>query len=123
MVVSYNPGYQALVKDLKPSTRQRFVALEFGYPVAAVEAEIVERESGIEPGVARQLADIAARSRALKGHGLDEGISTRMLVQAARLMADGVPAHAACRVALVAAASDDGDVCGALQGLVDAHFA
>nr|MCU0763582.1 CbbQ/NirQ/NorQ/GpvN family protein [Hydrogenophaga sp.] len=82
IVISYNPGYQSLLKDLKPSTKQRFGALDFQYPQAAVEAEIVAHETGVGAEVAHKLVGIAERARNLKGHGLDEGISTRMLIHA-----------------------------------------
>lgn len=123
LVVSYNPGYQSRSKDMKPSTRQRFAALEFGYPSAAAEADIVCHETGIAPAVAQQLVGIAHRSRALQTHGLDDGISTRMLVYAAMLIADGLPARASCEMALVHSLSDDPEVLTALRTLVQAQFA
>lgn len=122
LIVSYNPGYQSALKDLKPSTRQRFVALDFDYPPAAREAAIVVAESGIDAALAQRLVDIAQRSRQLKGAGLDEGLSTRMLVHAARLMRDGLAPLAACRLALSTPASDDAELVAALQGFAEAHF-
>jgi nitric oxide reductase NorQ protein len=122
LVMSYNPGYQRTSKDLKISTRQRFLALDFHYPEAAVEAEIVTRESGIDDDTARKLVGIAEHSRALRGRGLDEGVSTRMLVRAAMLIADGTTPHAACRIAMTRPVSDDKDVLSALDGFVDAFF-
>jgi nitric oxide reductase NorQ protein len=86
LVISYNPGYQSLMKDLKQSTKQRFTAFEFAYPEAVLEAAILVRESGIDGHVAAQLVSIGAAARRLKGHGLDEGISTRLLVYAAKLI-------------------------------------
>ena len=114
LVISYNPGYQSVLKDLKESTKQRFGAIEFGYPEAAVEAEIVAHEAGIDPGLADKLVKIGQRSRNLKGHGLDEGASTRMLIQAGRLMRQGVTLAAACEVALVLPITDDPDIRDAL---------
>lgn len=122
IVISYNPGYQSLLKDLKPSTKQRFGALDFQYPEAAVEAEIVAHEAGVGLEVAHQLVGIAERSRNLKGHGLDEGISTRMLIHAGSLMAQGVSAAAACRVALVRPITDDPDMRDALDAAVSTFF-
>ncbi|MCL5956068.1 MAG: CbbQ/NirQ/NorQ/GpvN family protein, partial [Gammaproteobacteria bacterium] len=98
LVISYNPGYQSLMKDLKQSTKQRFGALDFNYPDHEIEAEIVSHETGVNKEVADKLVSIAERARNLKGHGLDEGISTRMLVYAGSLINKGVEAKAACRV-------------------------
>ena len=118
IVISYNPGYQSLLKDLKQSTKQRFGALDFHYPEAAVETEIVAHETGVSAKVAGQLVAIAERARNLKGHGLDEGISTRMLIHAGSLIAQGVNAQAACRVALVRPITDDPDMRDALDAAV-----
>jgi nitric oxide reductase NorQ protein len=122
LVISYNPGYQSLMKDLKTSTKQRFGALDFNYPDHAVEAEIVAHESGVAADVAERLVSIAERSRNLKGHGLDEGLSTRMLIHAASLIAGGVAAAAACRVALVCPITDDPDMRDALDAAVGTFF-
>ena len=122
VVISYNPGYQSLMKDLKQSTKQRFGALDFDYPSHEVEAEIVAHESGIAPDLARKLVHIAERARNLKGHGLDEGISTRMLIYAGSLIARGVPPLAACRVALVRPITDDPDMRDALDAAVTTYF-
>ncbi len=122
LVVSYNPGYQSLLKDLKQSTKQRFGALDFGYPQHEIETEIVAHESGVAPEVAAKLVHIAERARNLKGHGLDEGISTRMLIHAASLVARGVPALAACRMALVCPITDDADMRDALDAAVTTYF-
>jgi nitric oxide reductase NorQ protein len=118
LVISYNPGYQSVLKDLKESTKQRFGAIDFGYPAPPVEAEIVAHEAGIDRERAERLVAIAERSRNLKGHGLDEGASTRMLIQAARLMVRGVPLEAACQVALVLPITDDEDIRGALTAAI-----
>jgi nitric oxide reductase NorQ protein len=120
LVVSYNPGYQSAVKDLKESTKQRFVAIDFGYPAAAVEAEIVAVEAGVESAVAGRLVDIAVLSRNLKGHGLDEGASTRMLIHAGRLIRGGVPIEAAVRSGIVLPITDDRDVREALTAAIAA---
>jgi nitric oxide reductase NorQ protein len=122
LVVSYNPGYQSLVKDLKQSTKQRFGALDFSYPERSVEAEIVAHEAGVDAVLADKLVSIAGRARNLKGHGLDEGISTRMLVHAGALMARGVAPVAACRVALVRPITDDPDMRDALDAAVTTYF-
>ncbi|MGH8803037.1 MAG: CbbQ/NirQ/NorQ/GpvN family protein, partial [Casimicrobiaceae bacterium] len=118
LVISYNPGYQSVLKDLKESTKQRFGAINFGYPIPAVEAEIVVHEAGVEPALAQQLVVIAERSRNLKGHGLDEGASTRMLIQAGRLTARGISLEAACQVALVLPITDDEDIRDALTAAI-----
>ncbi|MBS0327301.1 MAG: CbbQ/NirQ/NorQ/GpvN family protein [Proteobacteria bacterium] len=118
LVISYNPGYQSVLKDLKESTKQRFGAIDFDYPAPAIEAEIVAHEAGIEYELAQRLVTIAGRSRNLKGHGLDEGASTRMLVQAGRLMVRGVGLEAACQVALVLPITDDEDIRGALTAAI-----
>lgn len=120
LVISYNPGYQSVLKDLKESTKQRFAALEFDYPPAETEAEIVAHESGLDADRARLLVMIAERSRNLRGHGLDEGASTRMLIYAGRLMARGVSLAAACRTALVVPITDDPDLRHALSSAISA---
>lgn len=122
IVISYNPGYQSLMKDLKQSTKQRFGGLDFNYPEHAIEAEIVAHETGVSTDVADKLVGIAERARNLKGHGLDEGISTRMLIYAGSLIAQGVAAQAACRVALVRPITDDPDMRDALDAAVSTFF-
>ena len=123
LVISYNPGYQSLMKDLKQSTKQRFAALEFDYPQRSVEASIVSKESGVGEDVAERLVQVAEVARALKGHGLDEGISTRLLVYAGTLMQRGIVARDACRMALVRPISDDADICDTLNHSIDSVFA
>jgi nitric oxide reductase NorQ protein len=120
LAISYNPGYQSVLKDLKESTKQRFGAIEFGYPQAEIEAEIVAHEAAVDPPLSRRLITIAERSRNLKGHGLDEGASTRMLVHAAQLVAEGVPLGEACQVALVLPITDDPDIRDALSSAIAA---
>jgi nitric oxide reductase NorQ protein len=122
IVISYNPGYQSLMKDLKQSTKQRFGALDFNYPQHDIEAEIVAHESGVTVEVAKNLVHIGERARNLKGHGLDEGLSTRMLIYAGSLIAKGVPPLAACRVALVRPITDDPDMRDALDSAVTTYF-
>lgn len=122
LVVSYNPGYQSSSKDMKPSTRQRFAALEFDYPAVPVETEIVAHEAGIDQDVAGKLVGIANRSRALKSHGLDEGISTRMLIYAAELIVDGVDPKDSCDMTMTRALTDDPEMTKALRSIVDAYF-
>jgi nitric oxide reductase NorQ protein len=122
LVISYNPGYQNVMKDLKTSTRQRFVAIEFGFPQAEVEAEIIRHETGLSVDAAAQLVALGERTRRLKGHGLDEGASTRMLVHAGALMARGVNAITACRMAIVQPVTDDADMAQALEAAVAASF-
>ena len=122
LVISYNPGYQSLMKDLKQSTKQRFGALDFHYPAHAVESEIVAHEAKIDVATADKLVAIGERSRNLKGHGLDEGLSTRMLIHAGELIARGVAPLAACRVALVRPITDDPDMRDALDAAVATFF-
>jgi len=117
LAISYNPGYQSVLKDLKQSTRQRFVALEFDYPSSLLEQKIVEKEAGIEASAARQLVKFAHMTRNLKGNGLDEGASTRLLVHAAKLIVSGVAPVAACRSSIAQALTDDVDMLGAVNEL------
>ena len=122
IVISYNPGYQSLMKDLKQSTKQRFGGMNFDYPEAAIETEIVTHEGGVEKGVAEKLVQVAQRSRNLKGHGLDEGMSTRLLVYAAQLISKGITPEAACQMALVTPLTDDPDMRDTLGAAVNTYF-
>jgi len=122
IVISYNPGYQSLMKDLKQSTKQRFGALDFDYPSADIEKEIVQHEGDIDADTAAKLVQVAERSRNLKGHGLDEGMSTRLLVYAAQLMGKGVEPLAACQMALVRPLTDDPDMRDTLDAAVNTFF-
>ena len=122
LVISYNPGYQAAMKDLKQSTKQRFGALDFNYPDREIEIEIVAHETGVSTDVAGKLVSVAERSRNLKGHGLDEGLSTRMLIYAGSLMKKGVDPLAACSMALVRPMTDDTDMRDALDAAVGTFF-
>lgn len=120
LVISYNPGYQSVLKDLKTSTRQRFVSLEFDYPAPGIEAQVIAHEGGVDPATARALAEIGARVRAMREHGFDEGVSTRLLVYAATLIARGIAPRRACEAAISRAVSDDADVQQAIALVVDA---
>ena len=122
LAISYNPGYQSVLKDLKQSTRQRFIALEFGYPPAALEREIVMRETGVDAATAGKLVRFAGMTRNLKGNGLDEGASTRLLVHAGKLIRTGIPARDACRGAIAEALTDDADMLAAIGELGSSLF-
>ena len=122
IVISYNPGYQSLMKDLKQSTKQRFGALDFNYPAPEIETEILAHEAGIDPAVAEKLVQVAQRSRNLKGHGLDEGMSTRLLVYAGQLIRQGIEPQAACQMALVRPLTDDPDMRDTLDAAVTTYF-
>ena len=123
LVISYNPGYQSLMKDLKQSTKQRFTAFDFDYPEAGLETAILCKESGLDAETAAKLVKIGHTARNLKGHGLDEGISTRLMVYAAQLIRDGVDAGDACRMALVRPITDDADIRQTLDHAIDVTFA
>ncbi len=123
LVISYNPGYQTVLKDLKPSTKQRFVAIEFRYPSAEVEARILQNEvEGLDPALAARLVAIARQARVLKDHGLDEASSTRSLVYAGSLIAAGLPPVEAGEAALVNPLTDDVELAMALREIVKAHL-
>jgi len=122
LVISYNPGYQSLMKDLKQSTKQRFSALIFDYPTAELEAEIIAKETDSNLDIAKKLVKIGETARNLKGHGLDEGISTRLLVYAARLIKRGIAPIAACRMSLVNPITDDADIRSTLNHAITAVF-
>ena len=122
VVISYNPGYQSMMKDLKQSTKQRFGAMSFDYPDSAIEAEIVAHEAGVDMATAERLVQVAERSRNLKGHGLDEGMSTRLLVYAGQLIAKNIPPANACQMALVEPLTDDLDMRDTLQAAVSTFF-
>ena len=120
MVISYNPGYQSVLKDLKESTKQRFGAIDFNFPAPELEAEIISHESGVDAAMAAKLVKIAERSRNLKGHGLEEGASTRMLIHVGQLIKRGLPLGEACEVALVLPITDDPDIRSALGSAIAA---
>ena len=117
LAMSYNPGYQSVLKDLKQSTRQRFVALEFGYPVPTLERKIIINETGIEVALAEQLVKFAQMTRNLRGNGLEEGASTRLLVHAAKLIVKGISPASACRSAITQALTDDEEMLAAIHEL------
>ncbi|GAB4251604.1 MAG: AAA family ATPase [Thermoleophilia bacterium] len=123
LVVSFNPGYQSILKDLKPSTRQRFIALDFSYPEKELEAEIVRTETEIDEKTSFQLVELAHMVRNLKDHGLEEGASTRLLVYAARLIREGVSPRRAAQVAISAPLTDDEEMIETLEELIEAVFA
>jgi nitric oxide reductase NorQ protein len=120
--MSYNPGYQSVLKDLKQSTRQRFIALEFNYPTAQLEQRIVIKETGIAPNIAERLVRLAQMTRNLKDNGLEEGASTRLLVHAAHLMNSGITPLVACRSAIAHALTDESDMLRSIDELVLSLF-
>ena len=122
LAISYNPGYQSVLKDLKQSTRQRFVAIEFDYPAAALEQKIIRRETGVDAAMAERLVKFAHMTRNLKGSGLDEGASTRLLVHAGKLMSAGVAPRTACRTAIAEALTDDPEMIAAVNELSASLF-
>ncbi|MDM8537891.1 CbbQ/NirQ/NorQ/GpvN family protein [Desulfobacterales bacterium HSG17] len=122
LVISYNPGYQSVLKDLKQSTRQRFVSMEFDYPEAKNEAEIVSQEGDIDLGTAGKLVSLAGKIRNIREHGLTEGASTRLLIYAARLIGAGVSVHESCRSAVCLPLTDDARLQETLNDLIDDIF-
>ena len=122
LVVSYNPGYQSVLKDLKPSTRQRFVTLEFTYPPRDKEAEIIAHESGVDLKIAMDLAHLGERVRELKSSGLEEGVSARLLIYAGQLMVAGMSHRRACETTVVRGLSDDAQTQAAIAELAYSIF-
>jgi nitric oxide reductase NorQ protein len=122
LVISYNPGYQNVLKDLKPSTKQRFVAIEFDYPTSDIEISIVQRESGISQDIAAALVKLGGKVRNLKNHGLEEGVSTRLLIYAGTLIREGIGIERACEVAIARPITDDADMQRSIMELVKAIF-
>jgi len=120
LVISYNPGYQSILKDLKESTKQRFCALDFDYPSRELETQIVRDEGNVPERLATTIVEIGEKSRNLSGEGLVEGASTRILVQMARLAGAGLPLDQAAQFALIIPLTDDPDMRDALSGVVDA---
>ena len=124
LVISYNPGYQTVLKDLKPSTKQRFIALHFDFPPEDIERKIVMNEAaGVSAEIAHQLVAAGRKARMLKDHGLEEATSTRALVYAANMMNAGLDPVAACQVAMVNPITDDVELADAMMEIVQAHFA
>ncbi len=122
MVLSYNPGYQSIVKDLKPSTKQRFASLVFSHPALDIETEIIQSESGLSEDESRKMAQMGANIRQLRGFGLDEGVSTRLLVYAARLINQGLSPYEACRCAISHTLTDDRDIMQSIIDIVKLYF-
>ena len=122
LCISYNPHYQSALKDLKPSTRQRFISIEFFFPPRDIEAEIVERESGCSAEVAMSLARLGEKIRNLQEHGLQESASTRLLIYAGRLMSEGIEARRACQVAVVWTLTDELELQRSLEEVVSSIF-
>ena len=122
MVLSYNPGYQSIVKDLKQSTKQRFASLVFSHPSLTVESEIIQSESGLSEDESRKLAEMGRNIRELKGFGLDEGVSTRLLVYVGRLIVQGLSPFEACRCAISHTLTDDAEIMLAILDIVKLYF-
>ena len=122
LVISFNPGYQSVLKDLKQSTRQRFVSIDFDYPTAQKETDIVSHEGGVAPETARQLVALAHKIRRIREQGLTEGASTRLLIYAAQLIRRGVPAREACRAAICRSLTDDMHLQETMNELIDDLF-
>src|SRR5882672_9774556 len=122
LVISYNPGYQSVMKDLKQSTRQRFVSLEFDYPARDKEAQIIAHEAPIDMTTAMELATLAEKVRNLRSGGLSEGVSTRLLIYAAQLMTSGIAPRRACGAAISRSLTDDGEMRRALDEMVESIF-
>lgn len=122
LCISYNPGYQSALKDLKHSTRQRFISIEFNYPPHDIEAEIVQRESGCDANQADSLAKLGEKIRNLQEHGLQEGASTRLLIYAGRLMTEGISARRACQVAIVWTLTDEPELQRSIEEVVSSIF-
>jgi nitric oxide reductase NorQ protein len=122
LVISYNPGYQSVMKDLKHSTRQRFMAIEFSYPPPDLEREIIMKESGVADGLADQLVKLGGMVRNLQQHGLEEGVSTRLLVYAGKLISKGIGPASACEAAITRPMTDDPDMQNAIAELVSGIF-
>ncbi len=122
LVLSYNPGYQSILKNLKHSTRQRFVAIDFNYPPRDKEAKIIAQESGVEWGIAVELAKLGEKVRNLQSHGLEEGVSTRLLIYAGLLISQGVKPRRACELAVGQSLTDDLDLLKGVQEVVNSIF-
>lgn len=122
LVISYNPGYQSVMKDLKHSTRQRFVALEFDYPSAEKEAQIIMRETGVDKDTAERLVRLGEMVRNLRQHGLEEGVSTRLLVYAGKLIQSGLSPRTAAEAAVIRAMADDVEMQEAIEEIVTGIF-
>ncbi len=122
LVISYNPGYQSVLKDLKQSTKQRFMAIEFGYPPREIEVRVIEHEAGVDKDLAQRLVKLGEKVRNLRSHGLEEGVSTRLLIYAGELIRQGVPPARACEAAVTRPITDDPDMQRSIQELIKAIF-
>jgi nitric oxide reductase NorQ protein len=122
LVISYNPGYQSVMKDLKHSTRQRFVSVDFGYPTKDDERQILMKESGVNTETADRLVQLGEMVRNLRQHGLEEGVSTRLLVYAGKLISDGLKPRSACAAAVIRTMSDDAEMQTAITEIVSGIF-
>ena len=122
LCISYNPGYQSALKDLKQSTRQRFISIEFYYPPREIEREIIQQESGCTEEQADSLAKLGEKIRNLEDHGLQEGASTRLLIYAARLISEGIAPRRACQVAIVWTLTDDPELQRSLEEVASSIF-
>ncbi|MFC2057404.1 CbbQ/NirQ/NorQ/GpvN family protein [Campylobacterota bacterium] len=122
LVVSYNPGYQNVLKGMKPSTKQRFISLSFDYPNAEIEKEIIIKESGVDADIAQKLVTIAGEIRQLSDNEIQEAVSTRLLVYAAKLITKGFDEYEACMHSIVESLSDDNEVIEVLEKLIGLHF-
>ena len=122
LVISYNPGYQSVLKDLKQSTKQRFIAIEFDYPSTDIETRVIQREAAVEAGIAANLVKLGQKVRNLRNHGLEEGVSTRLLIYAGTLIKQGIPPERACDAAIARPITDDTDMQRAILELAKAIF-
>jgi len=122
LVISYNPGYQSVLKDLKQSTKQRFLAMEFTYPPPEIEARVIEHEARVDKETAQRLVRLGQKVRNLRTHGLEEGVSTRLLIYAGELMGQGVAPARACEAAVTRPITDDPDMQRSIAELVNAIF-
>ncbi len=122
MVLSYNPGYQSIVKDLKQSTKQRFASLNFNHPTVDVESRIIHTETGLPIEQSRKIAEMGAKIRQLKGFGLEEGVSSRLLVYVGRLVQAGLPAVEACRHAIAQTLTEETEVMASIENIANLYF-
>jgi nitric oxide reductase NorQ protein len=122
MVLSYNPGYQSIVKDLKQSTKQRFASLNFSHPTVEIESRIIHTETGLPIEQSRKIAEMGAKIRELKGFGLDESVSSRLLVYVGRLVQAGLPAVEACRHAIAQTLTEEAEVMASIENIANLYF-
>jgi nitric oxide reductase NorQ protein len=122
LVISFNPGYQSALKDLKHSTRQRFISLEFDYPPLELEKDIIAHEAGVDGDIAMKLAGLGQKVRNIRGQAMVEGASTRLLIYAAMLIAEGLPARRAVELAVVHSVTDDAEIRRSIREIASALF-